>query len=87
MDDIVHARLERDLNDMRLRVEKAQSTANEAVNSISTHEQICALRYENITTHLADIPKIFDILDGLKKHVYTGIGMAIVIGALIKYLG
>jgi hypothetical protein len=87
MDDIAQARIERDMNDMRARLERAQATADMAAHSISTHEQVCSIRYDAIKVHLDSIPKLFSKIEGLSKHVYIGMGLAIAAGALLRYLG
>jgi len=52
-------------------IKEANNVAVEAQNAISTHEQLCALRYEGIAKELKDIKRIVAvgalIMAGLMK--------------------
>jgi hypothetical protein len=86
MDDLAQARLQREMDAMRIQIQEVTKTADSAAHSISTHEQICALRYENIAARLEDIPRLFGHIGSLQKHVYIGMGIVLVIGTLAKYV-
>lgn len=63
-------------------ISTAQHTADTAMNSISTHEKVCAERYGNIKKKQDDlndilIPKIFTALATQNKILYTGMGLFI----------
>ncbi len=51
--------------------------AEMANNSISKHEEICALRYLNITTSLDNIPKLYTLVQNLALKIAMGAGLFI----------
>lgn len=60
---------------LREDVDRAQRTAENAVKDISTHESICALRYETINAKLDVMPAIFTKLDGMAGKVSLATGV------------
>lgn len=58
---------------MREDIDKAQHTADTALSGIASHEKVCALRYETITTKLESMPKIYDKLEQLNLGMTTRI--------------
>lgn len=86
MDDLEKSRFERELSEMKANIKEVRLTADHAANSISTHEQVCALRYQTITHQLQDIPKIFAMVGNLQKHVYIGVGLVLAAGAILKVI-
>lgn len=83
MDNDMQLALERMRND----ISHAQHTADGAVNDISSHEKICALRYETITTKLDSVPKIFDQIAALSRIVYIGMGIWLAVMGLGTVIG
>jgi hypothetical protein len=87
-EDYVHtARYEREMSDLRTIVASTQQQAAAAAQQLAGHEQVCALRYQTITTQLADVPRIFDAISLLNKHSNmqagmwkTVIGLSIILG-------
>lgn len=86
---------------MIARIADAQRTADLASHAISTHEQVCAERYDGIKQRLSGIPRLFDLLEGNRKNVdekidkisklvYIGMGIIIsIVGTveILRYLG
>lgn len=86
---------------MMARIADAQRTADLASHSISTHEQVCAERYDGIKRRLDGIPRLFELLEGNRKNVddkidkisklvYMGMGIFIsILGTIevLRYLG
>lgn len=68
-------RMTSDLNKVQILAERADEKADMANNSISKHEEICAVRYESITKQLANIPNIYGEIKALSRWVYIGVGI------------
>lgn len=68
-------RMVSDLIKIQTIAERANEKADMANNSISKHEEICAVRYDSITKQLANIPDIYDEIKALSRWVYIGIGI------------
>ena len=62
---------------MRKDIDRAQHTADVAINSIESHEKICSLRYENINTKLDNIPKLFDLIGATALSLNTKLDGAV----------
>lgn len=75
------------LERMRSDIMTAQHTADRAVNDISSHEKVCSLRYETITTKLDAVPKIFDQIATLSRIVYIGMGVWLAVMGLGTVIG
>lgn len=86
MNDLDRARLDRDLEKMQTAIQEAQHTADLAMNNVSSHEKVCALRYEMITKQLDNIPRIFTALGSLQRTVYIGVGIFTSVGVAIEVI-
>lgn len=69
-----------------LRLAAVEKQADQAFGSISSHERLCAERYDNIKERLSGIPRLFEAMDGLKKWVYIGMGICMTIPTLIEVM-
>lgn len=69
------SRLAREIERAQHAADGAMAAANGAANDISTHEKLCGLRYETITTKLTAVPKIYEKLDQMMKMLYIGVGV------------
>jgi hypothetical protein len=71
---------------LQVDVNRAQHTAESAVNGISAHENICLLRYENINTKLDVLPTIFGKMEVManKINLATGVWIGVLgIGSVV----
>jgi hypothetical protein len=50
-------------------IKDAQRVADGAAHAISSHEQVCAERYDNIKLRLGSIPRLFEMIEGNKKDI------------------
>lgn len=74
---------------LRQDVDRAQHTAESAVNGVSAHENICVLRYENINTKLDVLPTIFGKMETMsnKINLATGVWVGVLgIGSVVLLL-
>lgn len=69
----------------------AQNTAEKGIMALSSHENVCAERYDGIKDRLKGIPRLFEILENQNKDmskqsklIYIGMGFCIAIPTLIE---
>lgn len=87
--------MDNDLLEVRDMAMAAQKTADQALGGISSHEAVCAERYDNIKDRLKGIPRLFEIIEAgkndtqksiedLRKWVYIGIGIFLTISTCLE---